>query len=114
MTDPHVLGEGLLPTPFTADESWRVLPDGGRADVSSRRSTWLELQRHAAFPEDSTSVTQSTLELPLGTSACLVYTSDAGARFVFAIDLPGMPARYEIPVAGGGVEVTTMVADERP
>jgi hypothetical protein len=44
----------------------------------------------------------------------VVYTSDSGARFFFVTDLPGMPARYEIPVAGGGVEVTTMVADERP
>jgi hypothetical protein len=153
MTDPHLLGEGLLPTPFTAQEirrgcpsgrtirllvepadgtpykrvsrfsdcdesgatieSWRVLPDGERADVSSVRSTWLDLQRHAAFPEDSTRVTQSTIDLPFGAFACLVFTSDSGARFDFATDLPGMPARYEIPVGGGGVEVTTMVADER-
>jgi hypothetical protein len=153
VTDAHVLGEGLLPTPFTAEEirrgcppgrtirllvepaeeapyervnrftdcdetgatleSWRVLPDGERADVSSRRSTWLDLQRHAAFPEDSTRVTQETLDLTFGSFDCLVYTSDSGARFFFATDLPGMPARYEIPVGGGDVEVTTLVADDR-
>jgi hypothetical protein len=85
-----------------------------RPAARSGRSTWLDLQRHAAFPDDSTRITQSTLDLALGAFACVVYTSDSGARFFFVTDLPGMPARYEIPVAGGGVEVTTMVADERP
>jgi hypothetical protein len=154
MSDPHLLGDGLLPTPFTAEEirrgcpegrtirllvepatgapyervnrfsdcdeegatieGWRVLPDGERDDVSSGRSSWLDLQRHAAFPADSTQVTQSTVDLAFGSFAAVVYTTGSGARFVFATDLPGMPARYEIPVGDGVVEVTTMIADERP
>ena len=43
----------------------------------------------------------------------LFYTRDSGARFVFAKGHAGMPARYELPDGAGGVEVTTMVADDQ-
>jgi hypothetical protein len=152
VTDPHVLGDGLLPTPFSADEirdgcpagrtirllvepasgasyerinrfvdcdadgatieSWVVGADGEPVDHSSARSAWLDLQRHASFPVATTRRTEELVDLPLGRVECLVYTGDSGARFVFAKDHAGMPARYELPDDGGGVEVTTMVADD--
>lgn len=153
MTDPHLLGDGLLPTPFSAAEiragcpagrtirllvepvsgapyermnlfvdcdaegatieSWVVGVDGEPVDRSADRSTWLDLQRHASFPAATTRRTEETVDLPLGRLECLVYTRDSGARFVFAKGHAGMPARYELPDGAGGVEVTTMVADDQ-
>jgi hypothetical protein len=139
--DPHVLGPGLLPTPFTADEiragarggkTIRMLveePDGTtylrvnrfrdaddegatlerwtsgptgivQGEITSSRVTWLELQGHAAFPADLTTLSSETLQLPIGRVDCLRYevreSSDAEPEtFWFAIDHPGMPVRYE-------------------
>jgi len=142
-SDPHVLGPGLLPTPFTAGEirastgagktiRLRVyLPDGGvlervnrfvdpdakgatlerwsqpdRSDVSSNRVTWIELQRHAAFDAETTTLSTETLSLPLGELVCLRYQTP-DATFWFSPQHPGMPVRYE----SDGV-VTTVVTIE--
>lgn len=135
--DPNVLGPGLAPTPFTADQirggcppgrlitshvegagtTTRVTnrylacddegaeierteygPDGSVAEQETGRVTWLELQGHAAFPADSTTVEPVVLEGPLGRDDCLLYTVTAGPvvrRFWFATDRPGMPVRVE-------------------
>jgi hypothetical protein len=152
VTDPRILGDGLLPTPFSAAEirdgcpagrtirllvepgsgasyermnrfvdcdaegatieRWVVGDGGERLDASADRTTWLALQQHASFPAATTRRTEETVDLPLGRADCVVYTGDSGARFVFAKDHAGMPARYELPDGAGGVEVTTMVADD--
>ena len=130
-SDPHVLGPGLLPTPFTAAEireatgrgktiSIRVdLPDGtsssrfnrfsgtdadgatlerwsreDRSDLTASRVTWLELQRHAAFDAETTSVSTQSLSLPLGDVDCLRYDTEDGT-FWFSLAHPGMPVQYE-------------------
>lgn len=131
MTDPHLLGPGLLPTPFTAGEirdatgrgktiSIRIdLPDGrsssrfnrfsetdadgatlerwssdDRSDLSANRVTWLELQQHAAFDAETTSVSTESLSIPLGDVECLRYDTEDGT-FWFSITHPGMPVQYE-------------------
>lgn len=131
MTDPHVLGPGLLPTPFTAAEireatgrgktiSIRVdLPDGttgmrfnrfseadadgatlerwsldDRSDLTADRVTWRELQQHAAFDAETTSVSTESLTIPLGAVECLRYDTEAGV-FWFSTAHPGMPVQYE-------------------
>lgn len=156
--DPHVLGPGLLPTPFTADEirdasgsgktirilveepedeafervnrftecddegatleRWRVAPDGGvDGEIASARVTWLELQGHAAFPAERTTVDEETIDLPIGRVECLRYETrdeapDAAAEtFWFARMFPGMPVRFESPTPAGPVR-TTVVAVE--
>ena len=159
LPDPHVLGPGLLPTPFTADEiragtasgrtirllveepegeryervshltecddegatleRWRIAADGGiDGEVARARVTWLELQEHAAFPADRTSVSSETLELPIGRVECLRYDTRvdesadaAAARFWFSPVHQGMPVRYEVSTPAG-VQRTTMVAVE--
>ena len=151
--DPYDLGEGLLPTPFSAEEirlgcpagrtirllvepatgasyervnrfadcdaegativSWTVGPDLQPVGLTSGRSTWLDLQRHAAFPSATTRRTEEELDLALGRVQCVVYTLSSGARFTFGRGFAGMPVRYEIPTDEGGVDVTTMVSDER-
>jgi hypothetical protein len=96
-------------------ESWRPVDDcgtGGR--VERDRTTWLDLQRHAAFPADATTIEPGTVELCFGTFDCLVYTLESGPRFWFATALPGMPVKYEIPDGAGWVDVTTVITDERP
>ena len=157
--DPHVLGPGLLPTPFTADEirvacgsgrtmrllveepdgerfqrisrfrdcddegatleRWRVAADGGvEGEVSSGRITWHELQEHAAFPADRTTVSTETLELPIGRLQCLRYdtrvaepTDAPVATFWFARTHQGMPVYREEPTPAG-VQRATMVEVE--
>src|SRR5215207_4051652 len=157
--DPHVLGPGLLPTPFTADEirvacgsgrtmrllveepdgeryervsrfrdcdvdgatleRWRVAADGGvDGEVVSGRITWRELQEHAAFPADRTTMSTETLELPIGRVECLRYdtrdddSADAPvAKFWFARSHQGMPVYREEPTPAG-VQRTTMVEVE--
>ena len=165
--DPHVLGPGLLPTPFTADEihaaarggkTIRMLveePDGAshirvnrfrdaddegatlerwisgptgivQGEITSSRVTWRELQAHAAFPADLTTLSSETLELPIGRVECLRYevreSSDAAPEtFWFAVNHPGMPVRYESRVDAGmqrtgssGMQRTTVIAIARP
>jgi hypothetical protein len=159
MTDAHLLGPGLLPTPFTADEiragcpdgrtirlfvepaegepfervnrfvevddsgatleRWWVGPDGlVDGEVERERTTWLDLQRHAAFPADRTTSSRETLELPVGSVDCVRYdvraeaSVESVATFWFSLAHPGMPVRYEQAADGGGVDRTTMVGDE--
>lgn len=130
--DPHVLGPGLLPTPFTADEIREAtgrgktieirVENGGTAsvrfnrfretdaegatldrwtgeapeEVSSNRVTWAELQAHAAFDAETTSLSTETLSLPapLGEVSCLRYDTEDGV-FWFSLAHAGMPVRYE-------------------
>lgn len=131
MTDPHVLGPGLLPTPFTADEirdatgAGKTIrmrmdaPDGTVAyrlnrfreadaegatldrwaedapgEVVSNRVTWAELQGHAAFDADTTTVSTEVLGIPLGEVNCLRYDTEDGT-FWFSLAHPGMPVQYE-------------------
>lgn len=129
--DPHLLGPGLLPTPFTAEEIRdatgagkliRLLlegPDGPLGEhinrfrdtdaegatldrwapedpnaVVSDRVTWTELQGHAAFDADTTSVSTVALSTPLGDLTCRRYDTEDGV-FWFSIAHPGMPVQYE-------------------
>lgn len=105
MSDPHVLGPGTAPTPFTAHEiragcpdertitllvepaggpawqrvnrfvapdadgatlqRWRIGPDGERVgEIEEARTTWLQLQGHASFPESLVTIHPETLVLP--------------------------------------------------
>jgi hypothetical protein len=151
MSDSRVLGDGLVPTPFTADEIRAGCPDGhwplvrterdgaasfhrngfeqgdeagctltsvvtdasGRpsGEVLRQRATWLELQAHAAFPADRTTVVPERIRLAFGERECLRYdvTGDGGtSTFWFALDHPGMPVRHS---SGGGVAEVVALAD---
>lgn len=89
-------------------------PDGTPLGESSRRrSTWLDLQRHASQPADATTVDEVELTLPFGNFACWRYVvRDAGAelRFWFAQPLPGMPVQVEEWSAGALTGRFTMIA----
>lgn len=149
-TDAHVLGPGLLPTPFTADEIREATgagktirlfvesPDGSQherfnrfeqtdaegatlrawfaenpADVVTSRVTWTDLQHHAAFPADHTTVTTEAIDIPLGRVECTRYDTSDGPdapveTYWFSPAHPGMPVRYEVPLDGGVLRTTVM------
>jgi hypothetical protein len=153
--DPHVLGPGLAPTPFTAAEirdfcrtgrlittvvetdgvtttrtsrylaadaeggtiEYAVLaPDGSVLSTEVEAVTWAQLQSHAAFPADRTTVDRELLDLPTGPAECLRYTVAADGvtrRLWFDTARPGMPVRVETEEAGVVTGVRTVVADER-
>ncbi|UNK70577.1 hypothetical protein [Microbacterium sp. H1-D42] len=146
--DEHVLGPGLLPTPFTAAQirassrdgklirllvesadgtvverinRFRDADDEGANleqwlsdapdDATTRRVTWLELQSHAAFPTELTTVSTEVIELPLGRLECVRYDviatdADPAATFWFALAHPGMPVRYQTVTASGRIRTT--------
>lgn len=77
-------------------------------EVETRQVTWAELQAHAAFPAEATTIEPETIETPLGVLDCLRYTvedDDGVTVFWFATAYPGMPVR----ISEGDV-TTTMIA----
>jgi hypothetical protein len=89
-----------------ADDDWcvregRVFSEEGEAlgEPKESRAAWLELQAHATFPADHTSIEDVKLELPAGTFDCMLYTVLDGKtvrEYWFARELPGMPVKMRI------------------
>ena len=89
-------------------ESWTEEPDGDTtSDTVRTRVTWRQLQLHAAFPADGTTVSQEAIRTPLGELECARYDVD-GMTFWFDTHRPGMPVRYGTPGS-----MRTMVGDSR-
>lgn len=108
----EVDGDGAVQEFQTIDPEGRPM-----GEPSRRRSTWLELQRHASQPADATTVEEATLALPFGSGAftCWLYTvraPDAERRFWFAKELPGMPVQVEEWSGGALAGRSTMIASE--
>jgi hypothetical protein len=84
-------------------------------EPSLRRSTWLDLQRHASQRADATTVEEVALTTPLGTVDCWLYTvraPDVELRFWFARQLPGMPVQVEEWVDGALTGRSVMLSKE--
>ena len=76
------------------------------------RVTWLDLQTHASFPADATTVESERLETAIGELDCLRYTVRDGTTdevFWFAKDLPGMPIQQQTRTDGEVVTSVTVV-----
>ena len=97
---------GLTAIRFAEDDeegAWiedTPLDEHGRpcGPVERERSTWLELQEHAAFPAEHTTIDRVELLGHLEQRRCLRYTvrrGEATLVFWFAVDLPGMPIRVD-------------------
>jgi len=87
--------------------SWSEATDGTPGDdVSESYSTWEDLQGHASYPMDRTTVEPALLEIAAGAFECWLYQSstDDGSltRAWFARNLPGPPVLFEM-VADGQV-----------
>lgn len=88
--------------------------DGGPiGEPDASHVTWLDLQRHASFPADRTTIDEVELDGRLGRLACLRYTFADGDEvdvFWFATSMPGMPIRTESRVAGELTVTTEVIA----
>jgi hypothetical protein len=76
--------------------------------------TWADLQRHASFPADRTSIRPETLETPMGREECLRYTVTDGSTvqtFWFATGRPGMPIRFEVQESGETLTSVSVLDD---
>jgi hypothetical protein len=145
MDDPHVVLPGHAPTPFTADEIRRGCPAGRRVTARTEaagepdrvdltvfvetdehgallesngrrhRVTWRELQTHASFPSEVTTIHEDVVEGPLGRMECLSYrvvADDTVSTFWFEKARPGMPVLFTTETDGALVSTTMVIADE--
>lgn len=91
-------------------------PDGTPGAESGRgRSTWKELQAHASFPAERSTVERAWLEHPLGRLDCLRYTvrdGDAVDTYWFDRARPGMPVLLESRRGSEVVVRVTVLSDE--
>jgi len=80
----------------------------------ANRVSWLDLQAHASFPAEATTIEPERIETAIGELDCLRYTVREDATdevFWFAQDLPGMPVRYLTRVDGVVVTSTSVVGN---
>lgn len=80
------------------------------------RATWLELQGHASYPAEQTTIEPDRLDTPMGRLDCLRYTIVDGSRSTmlwFARLAPGMPVKSAVVEDGRVTTTMTMVADTR-
>lgn len=78
-------------------------------------SSWAELQAHASFPTGRVSISEDTLDIPIGRVECLRYTVTDGSTvqtYWFAKERPGMPVRYTSENDGELASAVTMIGDE--
>lgn len=82
--------------------------DGNQAGPPvERRSAWRDLQGHASFAADRTTVEETSHDLAWGTEPCWLFRvsdGEAETRYWFARRLPGMPVIVESWVRGELVE----------
>lgn len=86
------------------------------ADAMEARTTWADLREHAVFPAETTTVTEETIDTPLGNLPCRRYDVASGETtlaYWFSAAHPGMPVRSATLSDGVEVEVTTVVAISR-
>jgi hypothetical protein len=96
-------------------ERWRLALDGaplGQPEVE--RVTWGELQAHASFPAEQTTIEAERIETAIGVLDCLRYTVLDGMTervFWFAKELPGMPIQF-LTRTNDQVVTTVSVVDD--
>lgn len=86
-----------------------------RDDGTRTRVTWLDLQRHASFPEADTIMTSEVISLALGRLDCLRYQVEREGgvdRFWFDTDRPGMPVYFTSERGGTLISESTVIVDE--
>jgi hypothetical protein len=81
------------------------------------RVTWRDLQDHASFPADRTTIESERIDTAIGELDCLRYTVRDGSTeevFWFARELPGMPIQYLTREAGDVVTTVAVVDNQMP
>jgi hypothetical protein len=93
------------------DDEGAILESNG----TRHRVTWREMQNHASFPAEVTTIHEDVVEGPLGRMECLGYrvvADDTTSTFWFAKDRPGMPVLFTTETDGTLVSTTMVIADE--
>ncbi len=97
-------------------ESENLTMDGvSLGAAQAHRSTWLDLQRHASFPLDRTTIEEETIETPIGRLECMRYVVTDGPDrdvFWFARSRPGMPVKFISQQGDVTASTVTMTRDE--
>jgi hypothetical protein len=97
-------------------ERFRLSLDGSPlGEPAVIRATWLDLQGHASFPAEDTTIESERIETAIGELDCLRYTVRDGTTdevFWFAKDFPGMPIR-QLTRVGGQVVTTVSLLEYR-
>jgi len=84
-------------------------------DAREVMATWTDLQAHASFPSEITTLSHDTIETPLGRVNCLRYdvsSEDHTNTFWFSPLHPGMPIR--VASDASNAPTTTVVSVTRP
>jgi hypothetical protein len=79
------------------------------------RATWDELQSHASFPVERTTITTESITTPIGEHNCLRYDIDDGERIRtlwFATSLPGLPIRTQEGEGAGARLSSELIGDD--
>lgn len=96
-------------------ELWETTPGGESVgEPSLSRSSWLDFQAHASFPQAVSRVESGQVPTPLGIEDCLVYQvtgQDQTSVFWFATARPGMPVKVETTVDGEVVYRMVIIED---
>ena len=101
-------------------QAWTTTVDGDMiGEIASVKPVWRELQGHASFPEERTSLELRDVTLPLGTLSCWIYTVRSERegvshvmRFHFDRQRPGPPILMEIEQGGESIYRMTMIEDD--
>jgi len=95
-------------------ERYRASSDGSALEEPQvEQVTWHDLQAHASFDADDTTIEPDRITSPIGELECLRYTVRDGSTdevFWFAKDLPGMPVQL-VTRSDGKVVATVSVVD---
>ena len=101
----------------TIERSRLSLDGSPLAEPEVDRVTWRDLQAHASFPADDTTIESERIETAIGELDCLRYTVREGATdevFWFAMDLPGMPIQCLTRTDGEVVTTVSVVDNTMP
>ena len=96
----------------TLERSRQALDGSPLAEPEVSRVTWRDLQAHASFPADATSIGSEQIETAIGELDCLRYTVREGSAehvFWFARELPGMPVQQLTRIDGQVVTTATVL-----
>lgn len=100
-------------TGATLERSRFSLDGATLGEPAVNRMTWLDLQGHASFPAEDTTIESERIDTAIGELDCLRYTVREGSTdevFWFAEDLPGMPVQ-QLTRTDGKVVTTVSVLE---
>jgi hypothetical protein len=104
-------------TGATTERSRLSLDGSPLAEPEVDRVTWRDLQAHASFPAEDTTIESERIETAIGELDCLRYTVRDGATeevFWFAKDLPGLPIQCLTRTNGQVVTTVSVVDNTNP